>query len=90
MRCDDFLTTNEYKVKHDFLKHYDQGQDLVFEDKPLDIVRNSQILKYEISVNKFSDYYDFENSVEVVDNFLKNVHSKFKSVGPACKVWICY
>ena len=73
MRCDDFLTTNEYKVKHDFLKLYDQGQDLVFEDKPLDIVRNSQILKYEISVNKFSDYYDFENSVEVVDNFLKNV-----------------
>ena len=37
------------------MKHYDQGQDLVFEDKPLDIVRDFQIFKYEISVDKFSE-----------------------------------
>ena len=48
LRCNDFLTTNSYKVKHDFLKHYDQGQDTVFEDKPVDIVKTTQILKYEI------------------------------------------
>ena len=82
LRCDDFVTTNEYKVKHDFLKHYDQGQDLVFEDKSLDIIKKSQILKYEISVNKFSDYYDFENSEEVADDYLKNLLSKFKPAGP--------
>ena len=55
LRCGDFLTTNEYKVKQDFLKHYDQAQDLVFEDKPLGIVRNFQIFKCEISVDKFSE-----------------------------------
>ena len=48
MRGNDFLMTNSYKVKHDFLKHYDQGQDTVFEDKPVDIVKTTQILKYEI------------------------------------------
>ena len=58
LRCNDFLTTNSYKVKYDFLKHYDQRQDTVFEDKPVDIVKTSQILKYEISLKKFSDYYD--------------------------------
>ena len=39
LRCNDFLTANSYKVKHDFLKHYDQGQGTVSEDKPVDIVK---------------------------------------------------
>ena len=64
------------------MKHYDQGQDTVFEDKPVDIVKTSQILKYEISVKKFSGYYDFYNFEEVVEDFLNNVRSKFKSSGP--------
>ena len=77
LRCNDFLTTNSYKVKYDFLKHYDQRQDTVFEDKPVDIVKTSQILKFEISVKKFSDHYDFRNSEEVVEDFLNNFRSNF-------------
>ena len=38
LRCNDFITTSSYKVKHDFLKHYDQGQDVAFEDKPVNII----------------------------------------------------
>ena len=87
LRCNDFLTTNSYKIKHDFLKHYDQGQDTLFEDKPVDIVKTSQILKYEISVKKLSDYYDFHNSEEVVEDFLNNVRLKFK---PSVPVLIKY
>ena len=30
----------------------------------------------------FSDYYDFHNSEEVVEDFLNNVQSKFKLSGP--------
>ena len=30
----------------------------------------------------FSDYYDFHNSEEVVEDFLNNVRSKFKPSGP--------
>ena len=26
LRCNDFITTCDYKAKHDFLKHYDEGQ----------------------------------------------------------------
>lgn len=33
---------------------------------------------YEISVQKHKDYYDFENSEKLVDNFLENVRSKSK------------
>ena len=54
LRCNDFITTSSYKVKHEFLKHYDHGQDVAFEYKPLDIIRSSHIIKYEISVKKFS------------------------------------
>ena len=38
-------------------------------------------MKFEITANKYGDYYDFENSEEVVDDFLKNVCSQFKPSG---------
>ena len=53
----------------------------MFEDKPVDVEKTANLLKFEITANKHGDYYDFENSEEVVDNFLKNVPSRFKSSG---------
>ena len=63
------------------MKHYEQGQDSIFEDKPLETKNNNQILKYKISVKKFGEYYDFYNSEELVDDFLNNVKSKFRPPG---------
>ena len=80
MRCDDFLPTSDFKAKHDFLKHYDEGYNDFFEDKPVDIVKTASLLKFEITVNKHSDYYNFKNSEEVVDHFFKNVRSRFKAI----------
>ena len=60
LRCNDFITTSSYKVKHEFLKHYDHGQDVAFEYKPLDIIRSSHIIKYKISVKKFSQDSKFK------------------------------
>ena len=34
LRCDDFLTMNDYKKKHDSLKHYNERGDDLFKDKP--------------------------------------------------------
>ena len=47
----------------------------------LKLKKTANLLKFEITANKHGDYYDFENSEEVVDNFLKNVPSRFKSSG---------
>ena len=52
LRCDEFLTTSDFKIKHDFLNHYDGGNNDVLEDKPVDIEKASSLLKYEITVNK--------------------------------------
>ena len=34
LRCNDFITTRHYKIKHDFLKH-DEGQTDLYKDKPI-------------------------------------------------------
>ena len=79
LKCDDFLTISDFKIKHDFLKHYNKGYHDLFEDKRFDVEKTANLLKFKITVNKHGDYYDFENSGEVVDDFLKNVHSRFNS-----------
>ena len=81
--CSDFLLTENFKVKHDFLRHYHDRENIPFEDKSLEIVRTNNITKYEVSVNKHSDYYNFEDPEQVVDDFLRNVHSTFKPRGDA-------
>ena len=50
----------------------------MFEDKLVDVEKTTNLLKFEITVNKHDDYYDFENSEEIFDDFLKNVRSQFK------------
>ena len=81
LRCGDFLLTESFKVKHDIFKHFDDGKSIPFEDKPLEIIRTNNITKYEISVNKYSDYYNFKDAEQVVDDFLRNVCSRFKPKG---------
>ena len=53
MRCDDFVTASEFKIKHNFLKHYKKEQNELFEDKPVDVETFGKITKYTISVDKF-------------------------------------
>ena len=81
LRCGDFRSTESFKVKHDFLKHCNDGQNIPFEDKRLEIIRTGNITSYEISVNKYRDYYNFEDAEQVVDDFLRNVRSRFKPKG---------
>ena len=46
----------------------------MFKDKPVGVEKTANLLKFEITVNKHGDYYDFENS----EHFLTNVCSRFK------------
>ena len=60
------------------MKHYDDGKFNLVEEKPTDVSRRASILTCETSIEKHKDYYDFENSESLIDDFLKNVRSKFK------------
>ena len=53
----------------------------MFEDKPVDVEKTANLLQFDITVSKHGDYSDFEDSEEVVHDFLWNVRSRFKPSG---------
>ena len=75
--CGEFVSVN--KTNHDFLRHYGRGN-VDFEvdtdnDKPIDITNVGDVTKIEITFKEHSSFYDFFDSVAVVDNFLARVKS---------------
>ena len=79
--CNEFVFVN--KANHDFLKHYmigsgnddgnDDNDDANSVVKPLNVTNASVIKKFEITFKEHSSYYDFFDSVAVVDGFLAEV-----------------
>ena len=74
--CNEFVYLN--KAEHDFLKHYEKG--IVFGSgntadikKPVTVTHLGSIKKFEISFKEHSSYYDFFDSVAVVDSFLAQI-----------------
>ena len=62
IHCDDFLTTKKEKAKHDFIKHYDAGKEIPFEEKPLDFIHLTALTIYRIEFKKQQNpFYDSEN-----------------------------
>ena len=85
--CDEFVFSN--KVNHDFLKHYEKGLSIDFDfnndgnfDKPINITNVGGVKKFEITFKEHSSFYDFFDSVAVVNNFLaqvKNVMHRYEN-----------
>ena len=78
--CNEFVYVN--KAEHDFLKHYERG--IVFgggsdndsgndAKKPVTVTYLGAIKKFEITFKEHSSYYDFFDSVAVVDSFLAQI-----------------
>ena len=82
--CDEFVFS--MKANHDFLKHYEKGLSIDFDsgdlDKPIDITNAGGVKKLEIRFKEHSSFYDFFDSVAVVDSFLaqvKNVMQRYEN-----------
>ena len=83
--CNKFVSN---KVNHNFLKHYGKGLSIDDNgdgngnlDKPINIINTAAIRKFEITFKEHSSFYDFFDSVAVVDSFLaqvKNVMQHYK------------
>ena len=75
--CDEFVYLN--KSHHDFLKHCGKGLSIDDNgdddnlDKPFDIINTPGLKKIEITYKYHSSFYDFFDSVAVVDSFLAQV-----------------
>ena len=69
--CDQFLTTKKEKAVHDFIKHYDAGKEVPFEEKSIEIIQLPALTIYKIEFKKYKNQYSFFNSEKCVDDFLK-------------------
>ena len=78
IRCGEFLITKKEKAAHDFIKHYDNGKEIPFEGKPLDIIKLPALTIYKIEFKKYKNQYSFFNAEKCVDDFLKNVQNRFR------------
>ena len=78
IRCGEFLITKKEKAAHDFKKHYDNGKEIPFEGKPLDIIKLPALTIYKIDFKKYKNQYSFFNAEKCVDDFLKNVQNRFR------------
>ena len=78
IRCNEFLATKKEKAVHDFLKHYNDGKNIPFEERPLDIIKYPALTIYQIELRTFY------NSEVCVDEFLQNIRYRFHA---ASKKW---
>ena len=76
---------DKHKAVHNFLKHYEDGKSIPFEEKPIDILKIPALTIYSVEYSKHKDTYNFYNSEVYVDDFLRNVKYRFKS---GSKKWI--
>ena len=84
LRCDKFVVNDEQKAVHNFFQHYDDGKTMPFGEKPTDILKLPALTIYSIEFRKHQNFYEFYNSELYVDNFLRNVKSRFE---PGSKNW---
>ena len=77
MRCQGFLPTSKFKINHDFLKHYENGNNAI-EEKPVNITNIDTVRKFEMTFQEHSSIYDFYNSEGLVDEFLLNVKNRIE------------
>ena len=71
--CQEFVLSN--KAKHDFVRHYGAGSSSKVKQnsKPLNVATVGSIKKIEITFKDHSSYYDFYDSVALVDSFLAEI-----------------
>ena len=69
IRLKEFLPTKKEKIQPDFLKHYNDGKEIPFEEKLLDIIRYRALTIYQAEYKKYSNLYPFYDSEKWSTNF---------------------
>ena len=71
--CQEFVLSN--KAEHDFVRHYGVGSSSKVKQnsKPVNVATVGSIKKIEITFKDHSSYYDFYDSVALVDSFLAEI-----------------
>ena len=73
------MATKNEKAVHDFLKHSNDGKNIPFEERPLDIIKYPALTIYQIEFKKHKNLYSFYNSEKCVVEFLQNVRYRLNA-----------
>ena len=84
VRRNKFLTTQNEKAVHNFLKHYDEWKNVPFEERLLEILRYSGLTIYSVEFKKYNNFFNFYHSKKCIDEFLRNFKYKFKATSKKC------
>ena len=76
LRCQQYLPRSRFKIYHNFLKHYNDGETVV-DNKPITVTEIGAVKKYEITFQEHFDSYDLFNPEKLVDEFLLSEKVKF-------------
>ena len=76
LKCQEYLPTSRFKIYHNFLKHYNDGETVV-DNKPITVTEIGAVKKYEITFQEHFDSFDFFNPEKLVDEFLLSEKVKF-------------
>ena len=77
VKCQEFLPTSKFKITHDFLKHYENGKNVI-QQKSVNILNIGTVREFEITFQELSSSYDFYNSEALIDEFLLNVKNRIE------------
>ena len=80
VRCKEFLPTNSFRKRHNFLNHYDAGRSTaaaIAEEKPISISNIGTIKVYKIRFENHSSDYDFLEPEQLVNEFLSKSFNDF-------------
>ena len=79
-RCSESITTKKHQRQNNFLDYYLDSNKIPLEEKPIEIKQTQLLTNYEISFEKHSNYYDFSDSEQVINDFLANAQQRFKPI----------
>ena len=77
LRCGQLSFNKKSRRIHNFLKHYCDGSGNITEVKPLNYTNLGYIEIYEIKFSEDKNNYNFYNSDELTEEFLKNARHRF-------------
>ena len=80
--CGEFLITKEVKNVHNFLKHYELGNEEPIDEKPIRVINRGQMTIYQLNYSEHHNYYNFYDAEHVVDDLIQQVRYRHKPTEP--------
>ena len=74
-RCDKFLVNSREKKLHNFIRHYNDGETLHFENRPVFVSRFAGVVVYTINYESHNEFYNFFDPVKLIKKKLMSSYT---------------